>query len=177
MFVLGYRPQGARQFRRITLGVYGPLTTEQAREQALRQLSDATKGVDPLAARRLVWGGLTVREMGASYLAEVGRRRKPATATEYNRLWKKNVLRAVGTAKPVAGVSTADIRRLHRSLHETPYLANRLVAMLGGFFSYAIAEEAIPSKENPAHGIELYPEKSRERFLNEGGVRAYSVRP
>jgi len=137
MFVLGYRPQGGRQFRRITLGAYGPLTTEQAREQALRQLSDATKGVDPLAARRAARGGLTVCEMGASYLAEVGRRRKPATAAEYNRLWKKHVLSALGS-KPVAGISTADIRRLHRSLHETPYLANRLVAMLGAFFSYAI---------------------------------------
>lgn len=164
MFVLGYRPQGARQFRRITLGAYGPLTTEQAREQALRQLSDATKGVDPLAARRAARGGLTVREMGAGYLAEVGRRRKPATATEYNRLWKKHVLPTLGT-KPVAAVSTADIRRLHRSLHETPYLANRLVAMLGAFFSYVIAEEAIPTKENPAHSIEFYPEKGRERFL------------
>lgn len=164
MFVLGYRPQGARQFRRITLGAFGPLTTEQARDEALRQLSATTKGVDPLAARRAARGGLTVRELGTGYLAEVDQRRKPATATEYHRMWKKHVLPALGT-KPVAAVSTIDVRRLHRSLHETPYLANRVVAMLGAFFSYVIAEEAIPTKENPAHSIEFYPEKGRERFL------------
>lgn len=164
MFVLGYRPQGARQFRRITLGAYGPLTTEQARNEALQQLSNATRGVDPMVARRATRGGVTVREAGVAYLADVDQRRKPATATEYHRLWKKHVLPALGT-RPVSAVLTADVRRLHRSLHKTPYLANRLVAMLGAFFSYVIDEEAMPTKENPAHGIEFYPEKGRERFL------------
>src|ERR1019366_2749432 len=59
----------------------------------------------------------------------------------------------------------ADVRRLHRSLHETPYVANRVAARLTTFFAYAIAEGAVPSKENPAHGVELYPEQGRERFL------------
>jgi Site-specific recombinase XerD len=164
VFVLGYRPRGGRQFRRLTLGVFGPLTTEQARGEALRQLSATTRGIDPLAARRAARGGETVRELGASYLEEVERRRKPGTAREYKRLWMKHILPALGT-KPVSVVVNADIRRLHRSLHETPYVANRVVARLGTFFAHAIAEGAIPSKENPVHGIEFYPEQGRERFL------------
>lgn len=164
MFVLGYRPQGARQFRRLTIGAFGPLTTEQARDEALRHLSATTKGVDPLAARRAARGGLSVCELGATYLAEVERRRKPATAREYKRLWKKHIYPALGT-KPVSIVLPADVRRLHRSLHETPYVANRVVARLTTFFAYAIAEGAVPSKENPAHGVDLYPEQGRERFL------------
>jgi integrase len=164
VFVLGYRPKGARQFRRLTLGVFGPLTAEQARDEALQHLSAATKGVDPLAARRAVRGGLTVKDLGATYLAEVDRRRKPGTAREYRRLWEAHILPALGT-KPVSTVVNADIRRLHRSLHETPYQANRVVARLTTFFTYSIAEGAIPSKENPAHGVEFYPEQGRERFL------------
>ncbi|HEY3287035.1 MAG TPA: tyrosine-type recombinase/integrase [Gemmatimonadaceae bacterium] len=164
VFVLGYRPQGARQFRRLTLGVYGPLTTEQARDEALRQLSATTQGVDPLTARRAARGGLTVRELGATYLDEVERRRKPGTTREYRRLWKKHIFPAFGT-KHVSTIAAADVRRLHRSLNDTPYVANRVVARLTTFFAYAIAEGAIPSKENPARGIELYPEHGRERFL------------
>ena len=164
VFVLGYRPQGARQFRRITLGTFGPLTTEQARDEALRQLSDTTKGIDPLAAKRAARGSMSVRDLSATYLDEVERRRKTGTAREYRRLWKKHILPAFG-GKPVSGVLHADVRRLHRSLNETPYVANRVVARLATFFAYAIAEGAIVSKENPAHGIEFYPEEGRERFL------------
>jgi len=164
VFVLGYRPRGTRQYRRLTLGVFGPLTAEQARGEALQQLSAAAKGIDPIAARRAARGGLTVRDLGATYLEEVERRRKPGTAREYKRLWKKHTLPALGT-KPVSTVTSADIRRLHRSLHETPYVANRVVARLTTFFAYTISEGAIPSKENPAHGIEFYPERGRERFL------------
>lgn len=114
VFILGYRPKGARQFKRLTLGVYGPVTTDQARDEALRQLSATTTGVDPVAERRAGRGGLTVKELGATYLEEVERRRKLGTAREYKRLWKKHIIPALGT-KPVSAVLSADIRRLHRS--------------------------------------------------------------
>jgi integrase len=164
VFVLGYRPKGARQFRRFTLGTFGPQTTEQGRDKALEHLSAITKGTDPLSARRAERGGLTVRELGATYLEEVERRRKPGTAREYKRLWKKHIIPALGT-KPVSAVANADIRRLHRSLQDAPYVANRVVARLATFFAHAIAEGAIPSKVNPTQGIEFYPEQARERFL------------
>jgi integrase len=105
-----------------------------------------------------------VRELSGPYLEEVERRRKPGTTKEYKRLWKKHILPALGT-KPVSIIASADIRRLHRTLHETPYVANRVVARLATFFAYAIAEGAIPSKENPTQGTEFYPEEERERFL------------
>ncbi len=164
VFVLGYRPNGARQFRRLTLGTFGPLTPDQARDEALRQLSAISKGKDPLMARREMRAAQSIRELSVPYLEEIERRRKPGTAREYNRLWKKHIIPVLGT-KPVSGVTTADIRRLHRSLHVTPYIANRVVARLASFFTYAIGEGAVPSKENPTQGIELYPETTRERFL------------
>ncbi len=164
VFVLGYRPEGARQFRRLTIGNYGPWTPEQAREEALRQLSGATQGIDPLKAKRSARSGRTVRDVSVGYLDEVERRRKPATTREYRRLWKKHILPAIGT-KQVDQVTSADIRRLHRSLQETPYVANRVVARLSTFFAFCIAEGALPSKESPVAGIDLYPEQGRERFL------------
>jgi integrase len=164
VFVVGYRPQGSRQARRINVGVFGPMTTEQARDAALRHLSAAAAGIDPLASKRAARAGLTVAELAGTYLHEVDRRRKPTTACEYRRLFRKHIIPALGS-KSVSAVSGSDIRKLHRSLSETPYVANRVVARLATFFAYAISEGTIPSKENPTEGIEFYPEQGRERFL------------
>jgi integrase len=166
-YVIQYRIPGLgrRGFaKRFSLGEHGPLTPEQARLLARKELGRVAHGSSPAAERAALKQMMRVSELSVPYLDEVDRRRKPATAREYRRLWKKHILPALG-AKSVSMVLAADIRRLHRSLHETPYVANRVVARLTTFFVYAIAEGALPSKENPAHGVELYPEQGRERFL------------
>ena len=63
-FVVGYRPRGSNQFRRLSLGVFGPMTVEQARIAALKQLALVSDGQDPLESRRAVRGEKTVRELG-----------------------------------------------------------------------------------------------------------------
>jgi integrase len=68
-------------------------------------------------------------------------------------------------SKRVAEVVAADMARLHRSLSDTPYIANRVVALMGSFFSYAESQGIRPKNSNPAHEVELFKEKSRERFL------------
>lgn len=165
IFVVKYRPRGSRQTKRITVGAFGPLTPEEAREEARIKLSEITKGVDPVAVRRAERTGKTVAEVGKAFLDEVDRRRKAGTAREYRRLWDKHVAPAFGT-KLVSDVSTMDIKKLHRSLHSTPYVANRVVARLATFFTFAISEGATKSKENPTKGVEFYPEEGRERFLS-----------
>ena len=165
IFVLQYRASGSRVAKRITLGAFGPLTPEEAREEARIKLADAAKGIDPVAVRRAERTGRTVADVGKAFLEEVDRRRKPGTAREYRRLWDKHIGPTFGT-KQVSDVSTMDIKKLHRSLHSTPYVANRVVARLATFFTFAISEGATKSKENPTKGVEFYPEEGRERFLS-----------
>lgn len=169
-FVVGYRPRGSRQFRRLNVGVFGPMTVDQARREALRQLAAVSDGEDPLQARRSARAEATVRETGDSYLGDVRLRKKLSTAREYERMWKKHVLPALGSRR-TSGVVQADIRRLHRNLHDTPYLANRVLAMLGAFFSFAAREGLRSPHDNPAHGVEFFPEKPRERFLTPSEFR------
>jgi integrase len=164
MFVVGYRPRGGRQFRRLSLGMFGPVTVEQARAEALRQLSAISSGNDPVEAKRVQRAEQTVRELYPTYFEHVERHRKPSTTAEYKRMWEKHVLSAFGNKK-VSAVTLADVRRFHRSLHKTPYHANRVVAMLGAFFTFASKEGARPLHDNPAHGVEFFPEQPRERFL------------
>lgn len=59
----------------------------------------------------------------------------------------------------------SQVRKLHRDLKETPYVANRVIAMLGAFFSFAEREGVKLKSGSPTRGIELYPEQPRERFL------------
>jgi len=163
-FLIGYRPRGARQFRRMVLGVFGPLTVEQARTEALRKLSAISSGEDPLEERRAVRKERTVRDLGEEFLTDVDDHRKPTTAYEYRRLWKKHIIPFIGTKK-VAVVPAEEVRRLHGALKRTPYVANRVAALLGAFFTYAARQGVRPLHENPARGIKLYRESSRERFL------------
>ena len=166
-YVIQYRlpGRGRRGFaKRIVLGDHGLLTPDEARKRAKQELGKVAQGLDPSAERSAQKGAPTVKEFGEAFLADVEARRKPATAVEYTRLWKKHVIPAFGT-KTVAAVTSVECRRLHRAMRETPFLANRVAAMLGAFFSFAAKEGLVPPRSNPAHEIEFYAEAPRDRFL------------
>lgn len=168
-YVIQYRLPGLGRrgtVKRITIGAHGVLAPDEARRLAKRELGKVAQGVDLAAERAARKEAATVREFGTEYLKDVELHRKPGTAKEYRRLWGKHVLPTFGS-KLVTEVAISDIRRLHRSLHKTPYLANRVAAMLGAFFTFARDEGARPGNDNPAHGIEFFPENPRERFLSQ----------
>ena len=150
--------------RRLSLGRYGPLTVEQARQLARETLGAVANGEDPARARSASKDAATVSALGIDYLSDVKDRRKKSTATEYNRMWHKHVVPALGSRR-VVDLQPADIAKLHRSLRGTPYLANRVLALLGSFFGYAERQGERPRHSNPAYDIEPYRELSRERFL------------
>lgn len=170
-FFVQYRTPGGRSGKvcRYRLGKYGPMTVDQARDLARRALAQVAAGEDPAAARREQAAAPTVAALGADFLDDVRARRKLATAKEYARAWATNVVPELGT-KQVAAVTTADVAALHRKLRATPYQANRVLALLGSFFSYAEQQGERPKHTNPAHDVEPYPEHGRERFLTPAEV-------
>src|SRR6185437_2694594 len=166
-YVAQYRLPGLGRrgsIKRVTLGTHGVLTPDQARTLAKRELGKVANGGDPAADRAAKRGTDNVRELGEKYLKEVAQLRKETTAYEYERVWTKHILPALGT-KQVPSVTQQDVRKLHKSLVETHYVANRVLAIAGAFFSFAAKEGIIKAHENPAHGIEHFPETPRERFL------------
>jgi integrase len=167
-YVVQYRLPGIgrRGFaRRLTLGNHGALTPDEARLLARRMLGKVAQGIDPSVDRAASRNAKTLKGLGEAYLADVRKRKKASTQYEYERLWERHVLPKLGS-KQVPATAPEDVRRLHDSLSETPYMANRVLAVLGAFFAFA-AEMGIGSAAtNPAHGIKHFPEKSRERFLS-----------
>lgn len=170
-FSLVYRAGTGRAApkRRMTIGRYGPLTVEEARQIARKSLSDVLRGCDPAVERAQDKRAPTLARLGVDYLADVRIRRKTTTAREYTRLWERHVCPALGTHR-VVDVRPADIARLHSTMRDTPYSANRVLALLGSFFTYAERQGIRPKRTNPAHEIETFAERSRERFLTQAEV-------
>lgn len=171
-FFVQYRTPGGRRgrTRRLTVGRFGPLTVEEARSLAKKILGDVAHGQDPAADRASRKASATVSELGADYLNNVDDKRKESTAREYRRLWNRHVEPDLGRMG-AAAVSTADVSNLHRRLRATPYVANRVLALLSSFFSYAEQQGVRPRFSNPVRGIEAFQEKSRERFLTPAEVK------
>ncbi len=166
MFFVQYRAGVGRSAlkRRMSLGRYGPLTVDQARQLARETLGAVARGGDPASDRDAAKEAPTVAQHGVDFLADVRDRRKARTATEYARMWNRHVVPALG-GRRVADVTPADVVRLHRSLRKTPYGANRVLALLGSFFAFAELHGVRAKHTNPAHEVEPYKEHSRERFL------------
>jgi len=171
-FFVQYRTAGGRRgrVRRYILGRYGVLTVDKARKRAREVLGTVAQGVDPAIARQERHDAPTVRELGRDYLEEVRARKKERTHETYSWLWDKYVLPAIGNAA-VAEVAPADVSKLHRKMRPIPYAANRALAVIGSFFSYAESQGACARHTNPAHEIEPYEERARERYLTPAEVK------
>ena len=59
-----------------------------------------------------------------------------------------------------------DVVKLHTSLVDRPYAANRTVALLSKFFNWCEGRGLRPDHSNPCRHVEKYPEQKRERFLS-----------
>lgn len=163
-YLIQYRSKG--RTRRLTLGPHGTLTPVEARQLAREKLAEVAQGGDPAEHRRRAREAPTVADLAARFLEEhVEAKRKPNTVREYRRIFQNLVLPKLGQRK-VEDVALADVDRLHRLLKETPYQANRAVAVLSKAFNLAEVWGWRPRGSNPCPGVERFKEKSRERFLN-----------
>jgi integrase len=100
------------------------------------------------------------------FLAQhVDAKRKASTAEQYRDALERLVLPELGMRK-TGKVTVAEIAKLHATLGEHPYQANRVLAVVGSLYSFAAKRHLVPHGMNPARGIEKYPEEGRERFLS-----------
>jgi hypothetical protein len=95
----------------------------------------------------------------------VATKRKPATAALYRHALDRYILPELGRRK-ASELTRADITRLHHQLRDKPFLANRVVAVVGSMFAWAGEHGLVPEGYNPTLRIEKYREDRRERFLS-----------
>jgi integrase len=167
VYVLQYRVGGrGTPTKRVTLGSHGDLTPDQARGEAKRLAAVVAVGGDPATARAAEKRAPTVADLAARFLSEhVHTKTKPRTAGEYERLITKTILPTLGRRR-VRDVARVDISRLQHLLRDTPYGANRVVAVVSKMFALAEKWGERPDGSNPCRHVEKYRERKRERMLS-----------
>lgn len=165
-YFLYYRTKEGQQ-RRPTIGTHGPMKPNVAREIALRWVADVAQGLDPSQTRTTARSAPTVNDLCARYMSEYAEtRKKPSSIRNDRRLIDSHVLPALGKKK-VANVTRPDVMALHHALRNTPYEANRMLAMCSKMFGLAERWSLIPDGTNPARNIDRYREEKRERYLTD----------
>ena len=172
-FAVRIRSRGGRKHRTDSMqviGHLGELTLDQARNKARELLSRVTLGDDPAAKQRETRTAETVAELSERFLEERTGKLKPSTVHEYRRLFKMEINPTFGSSA-LRVVSRHDVARLHYGKRKTPYLANRMLALLGAFFRWADVRGYALEGNRPTLGVEPFPEKGRERYLTEGEIK------
>lgn len=195
-FIVQYRARSGKQ-RRMTIGAYGPLTVERARELAKSCLGKVAEGEDPAGDRRTQRDALDVSQLCDLYLeaAEaglvLGRKGsgKKASTIYIDRgrierhikpILGKHKVRDVrqpdieGLKNSVAlGKTAADIRtvRYGRAIvRGGKGTATRMLGLLGSIFQWAVNNGH--ADFNPVRGVRRFADKQRGALLSDEQYRA-----
>ena len=166
-YVVVYRAGAGRgaPVRRYTIAAVGKITPERARARAKVILGAVAHGHDPADQKTTERGMPTVAELADRFMAEhVDPKRKAGTAEFYRDILDRIVKPAVGTTK-ADKLTRLQVGRLHSSLADTPFQANRVLAVVGSMYAFAGRAGIVPEGTNPARGIDKFKESRRERFL------------
>ena len=166
-YVVVYRAGSGRgaPVRRYTIAAVGKITPERARARAKVILGAVAHGHDPAAQKVTERGVPTIAELADRFMIQhVTPKRKAQTAEYYRYILSRIVGPSVGTVK-ADKLSRSQVWRIHLSLADTPFQANRMLAVVSSMFAFAGRAGIVPEGTNPARGIDKFKERLRERFL------------
>ncbi|GGF66922.1 integrase [Azorhizobium oxalatiphilum] len=183
-WICEYRPgAGGRGVakRRVVLGSVSVLSPEQARDAAQTLLARVRLGDDPSADRAAERADITVADLCDRYLAEGCDLKKVSTITTDRSRIERHIKPLLGHRR-VREVQRLDIERFMRDVAAGKTArdvktgkqgrsivtggkgaATRTVRLLGGIFTWAIAQKLRP--DNPTVGVQKFPDASGERYL------------
>lgn len=160
-FILNYHVHGRE--RRFTIGKHPEWSVIAARNRALELRKKVNEGIDPLEEREQERSQPTMNDLCVEYLEHHALvHKRPHSVRDDKQMIAGNIAPKIGTLR-VSAVSRQGVAKLHASLKATPYLANRVLALLSKMFSLAIEWHWVSG--NPAQGIPRFHEDRRERWL------------
>lgn len=166
-----FRPVAGGSKKRLKLGRVGTLKANAAREAARKAIANAALGRDLASERSDERASITVAELLDLYIKRTREKRKERTASGYASLAQTNIVPQIGNMKAVT-VTRIDVQRMHSKVGGAKYAANRSVVLLKAAYSWAAKQGYLAAVQNPASGIDMNREKSREHFLSADEMRA-----
>jgi integrase len=164
------RTRAGRQVK-MKLGVHGTVTAERAREIAAGELGKIAGGDDPAEEKRQAKAAETKRlaiptvaQLCDRYLAEHAEIHKRQISVRDDRAMIEKIIKPAIGSKRLPDVEKTDIEALHRNMRETPYRANRALALLSKMFTLAMSWKLC--QDNPVKFVQRYDEQPRERYLS-----------
>jgi integrase len=167
-YVLKYRLHGGGRTapqRWLSLGAHGPLTPDQARELAQQALAAVARGEDPQGAKLDRRQAPTLLNVWERFHQEHLPSKKPQTRYDYEGQWRVLIGPKLGNIR-VEQLTRSEVDRLHKSLRQTPYRANRVLALLSRLMTLCEVWELRPSGSNPCRHVQKFKETARTRFLS-----------
>jgi len=165
-FILNYRNQDNRS-RRKTIGKYGKLTVEQARDIARDLTYRIAKGDDPVQKDEWQRSQPTFEEVAKRFLDDHSAiRSRPATHASNVQILAHMLIPHFGKMK-IRSIERKDIYDYLAKNRQRPIGANRSLACMSSIMSKAELWGYRDRNSNPCFGVERFPENRRERFLSE----------
>jgi integrase len=154
--------------RKHTIGPCPAFSLLQAREQAGKALRAVAEGRDPAgekAARKEAKLDLVNDVLDEFIKRHVEVKNRPSTATEAKRIIEKEIRPKWGE-RAITSITRAQvITLLDKIADRAPILANRVLALLRKFFSWAVERDIIPASPLAKRVNAPAAERTRERIL------------
>lgn len=163
-YFVQYRNQFGRT-RRKKIGVHGSITAEQAREEAKKILGNVASGEDPSEEQKQVKQKPSFQYLADQYLEIYAKENKRASSYEEDESMLNRVLLGRFGPRKIEEITSHDLQTLQHELRETPYVGNRVRALLSKMFN--LAKQWGWIMVNPVEGVSKYQEQKRERWLDE----------
>ena len=172
--VLLYRHRAGGQDNKVRLGLFGDgtgdtVTLAEAREQAARlaimgstvalSLADEARAPESVEKRRISFSDL-VAEFSRRHVETDALRDR--TKKYYRKALSESLL--VWGPRSLDSIRFADVEEFHRQNSHRPSAANNYIRVLHLMFEKAVQWEMF-ERRNPAHGIKLFKENKRKRYL------------
>jgi integrase len=182
-YLVQYRLGGRKgRTRRVTIGRHGPLTPDQARQQAKQILGRTAAGHDVAEEQKQTRQSISVSQLCDLYLDEGCATKKPSTLLRDRSRIERHIKPLLGR-RSVRSITRADVERFMRDVAagktaadiKTGFrgraiisggkgAARQCVALLGSIFTFAVSRGL--RSDNPAWKVKKYQGRNMERFLS-----------
>lgn len=142
------------------------LPPAQARDRARQVFADIARGSDPASDKLTYRKAPKLSELYTRYINEHALPyKKPKSVKNDRCLWKLHIEPVLGNLS-VNEVTHDDVCKLHVSMQDKPYTANRVTDLLSSMFRLAEKWKLREPNTNPAKGVKDYKEHIRETILS-----------